>query len=286
MIKTILVPTDYSKNAHNAVRYAVELAHLTGAKITFFHSYYLPIYVKNIPKDTAAEAGLRKEVSETLDAILKDKKYAASDIKYDIIVKDGSSTVNEIVGIAKEIAADMIVMGTKGSTGVGEVIFGSNTHDVIEKTEIPVLAIPIKAASLEFKNIVFATNYHFNDFNALDDLVLIAKLFDSRITVLHIDDGEMIHDFEYSMLDTFHLQVTEKADYPNIHFQLLENKNVFEGLQDFIHHNEIDLLALSSRKKVLYNRLFGKSISRKMAYHADIPLMIFKIAEDDEITDF
>jgi len=66
----------------------------------------------------------------------------------------------------------------------------------------------------------------------------------------------------------------------------MENKNVYEGLQDFIHKNKIDLLVLSARKKVMYNHFFGKSISTKMVFHTHIPLLVFKINEDDEITNF
>src|ERR1035438_7216306 len=123
-------------------------------------------------------------------------------------------------------------MGTKGASGVAEVVFGSNTQDVIEKTDIPVLAVPLMSHRLDFKDIFFATHYHSYDFLALEDLVDIAKLFDATITVLHINDGDLVPDFEHKMLETFKNKVHEKISYNNINFQLLESKDVFEGLND------------------------------------------------------
>ncbi|MEI6817794.1 MAG: universal stress protein [Bacteroidota bacterium] len=285
MIKTILIPTDFSENAHLAGKYAISMAQKTGAKIIFFHSYYVPIYAENIPIDPITEGNLKADAFSELEQFKKENITAHSEIASECIVRTGNA-VESILSVAKELNVDLIVMGTKGSSGISEVIFGSNTEDVLIKTEIPVLAIPEKALYKDLKKIVFATNYHFSDFQAIEDLIVLGNLFDFHITVLHINDGEFNHEFEYSMLDNFRAKVKERSNYPNLYFQLIENKNIYEGLQTFIHQNDIDMIAVTSRKKALYNRLFGRSISKKMAFHTDIPLLVFKINQDDEITEF
>jgi nucleotide-binding universal stress UspA family protein len=285
MIKNILVPTDHSINAHKAAKYAIAIAQKSGAKITFLNIYYLPTYIKDAPTDPVSEEILKQEANDEMEIFKKEHLSENIVIEMNCVLKVGN-IVEQIVACANEINADLIVMGTKGASGVAEVVFGSNTQDVIEKTDIPVLAVPLMSHRLEFKNIIFATNYRMNDFLALEDLVDIAELFDATITVLHINDGDLVPDFEHKMLETFKNKVHEKIGYNNINFQLFESKEAFAGLNDFIHKNNIDLLAMSSRKKALYNRLFGKSISKKMVYHTHIPLMVFKVNEDDEITDF
>jgi len=285
MIKTILVPTDYSKNAHSAAKYALEIAHRTGAKVIFFNTYYVPTYVEKVPIDPVAEEDLRKDAEQILKAFSKEHTDAKKDITIECIIKTGNA-VEKIVAVAKEVSADIIIMGTKGASGVSEIIFGSNTEDVIEKVAVPVLAIPENSTYNGINNIVFATAYHFSDFKAIKELAEIAKLFDAHITIVHISEGEYKLGTEYDIFDSFKAKVKQQISYSKTTFHLIEHKNIYNGLQEFIHTNKTDLLSMTSRKKALYNRLFGRSISKKMAYHTDVPLLVFKISEDDEITQF
>ena len=285
MIKTILVPTDYSKNAHKAAKYALEIAQRTGAKVVFFNTYYVPTYVENVPIEPVAKEELRKDAEDILNAFSKEHSGNKNELNIECIVRTGNA-VEKIVAVAKEVAADIIIMGTKGAAGVSEYIFGSNTEDTIQKTTLPVLAIPENSAFTGINNIVFATAYHFSDFKAIKELVEIAKLFDASITIVHISDGEFNLGTEYDIFDSFKAKVKQQVSYSKMSFHLIEHKNIYEGLQEFIHSNKTDLLSMTSRKKALYNRLFGRSISKKMAYHTDVPLLVIKISEDDEITQF
>lgn len=285
MIKTILVPTDYSKNAHSAAKYALEIAHRTGAKVIFFNTYYVPTYVEKVPIDPVAEEDLRKDAEQILKDFSEEHSDSKKDLNIECIVRTGNA-VEKIVSVSKEVGADIIVMGTKGSTGVSEFVFGSNTEDVILKTKLPVLAIPENSTYNGINNIVFGTAYHFSDFKAIKELAEIAKLFDANITIIHISDGEYKIGTEYDIFDSFKDKVKQQIAYSKMTFHLIEHKNIYDGLQEFIHSNKTDLLSMTSRKKALYNRLFGRSISKKMAYHTDVPLLVFKINEDDEITQF
>jgi nucleotide-binding universal stress UspA family protein len=285
MIKTILVPTDYSKNAHSAAKYALEIAHRTGAKVIFFNTYYVPTYVERVPIDPVAEEELRKDAEQILKVFSEEHTDAKKDINIECIIRTGNA-VEKIVAVAKEVSADIIIMGTKGASGVSEIIFGSNTEDVIEKVTVPVLAIPENSTFNGINNIVFATAYHFSDFKAIKELAEIAKLFDAHITIIHISEGEYKLGTEYDIFDSFKAKVKQQISYSKTTFHLIEHKNIYNGLQEFIHTNNTDLLSMTSRKKALYNRLFGRSISKKMAYHTDVPLLVFKISEDDEITQF
>ena len=285
MIKTILVPTDYSTNAHQALKYAMELAEKTGAKIILLHIYYLPIYVGDLPVDPIAEESLRIDAKESLETYRKEHASSSPNIEIECVVKAGK-IIETIVKEAKERNIDMIIMGTKGASGISEVIFGSNTEEVIVKTKVPLLAIPENGVYKGISNIVFSTNYHFSDLDVIEQLCEVAKLFNAHITVVHIGDGEFKHEFEYNMLDSFRAKVKERISYENVSFKLIEGNDVYQGLNNFVHENKTDILCLSSHKNGLFNRLFGKSITKRLAYHTDIALLIFMIKQDDEITEF
>ena len=141
MLKTILIPTDFSDNAHKAVKYAIPLAVKTGAKIIFFNTYFVPTYIEDVPLDAVTEQNLKQEAAESLEVFKKELVQPIGDINTECVIRTGNAAT-EIAAFAKENKVDLIVMGTKGSTGISEYVFGSNTEDVIEKTDIPVLAIP------------------------------------------------------------------------------------------------------------------------------------------------
>src|ERR1035441_7453332 len=161
MIKNILVPTDHSINAHKAAKYAIAIAQKSGAKITFLNIYYLPTYIKDAPTDPVSEEILKQEANDEMEIFKKEHLSENIVIEMNCVLKVGN-IVEQIVACANEINADLIVMGTKGASGVAGVLLGSNTQDVIEKTDIPVLAVPLMSHRLEFKNIIFATNYRMN----------------------------------------------------------------------------------------------------------------------------
>ncbi len=147
MISKILVPTDGSKVARKAVKYAIELAKQSGAVITllsvidrsFMVSQSLPPESSPIHLMQPIEDYLRQAAeSYTGEA---EKLCRQNDIKSKTIIKSGHP-VDEIVKEAGKLKADLIVMGSHGKSAVKAMVLGSVTYGVIHKdTKIPVLLV-------------------------------------------------------------------------------------------------------------------------------------------------
>ncbi len=272
-MKSILVPVDFSKNANAALVYAIELAKKENAKLILLHAYHV-----NAANSSASYGLLGNEMekerkhSESQLTNLGTKIAKAGKIKHESINRQGLA-VDVVLEVALEKAVDLIVMGTKGANGIVESIMGSNTARVIEKAKCPVIAVPEMLIYKEIKKITYATNYQNCDLAAIEKLIEIAKPFQAQINLLHIASSESIEEKE--LMKKFMAHVNEKISYSNLSFQLLTGDNVTKKMEEYLKDDNCDLIAMSTHHRDLMDKLFGKSITKEMAFHTQVPLLAF-----------
>lgn len=272
-IRKILVPTDFSSNAKNATDYACNLAKTLDSKIVLFHSTHLPVVSANEVIMAVDPVSLEKDSLNHLNLLKKEIEKNFGQVEIENVTTIGFA-VEEIIDVVKEQKIDLVVMGTKGASGMTEILIGSNTADVIEKCHCPVLAIPAESHFKVPKKVVFATNYADNDFQSIYLLAEIMKPFNAEIVVLHVDDNQD-SKMESRMLEWFKGQVNTNIPYDQFLFNLISGKNTIEALDQFIMENDVDILSVSMRKRNFFDKLTSKSLTRKLAYHTHIPLLAF-----------
>jgi nucleotide-binding universal stress UspA family protein len=272
-VKKILVPTDFSSDAEHALDYACQLAHRINASVLIFHSVQIPVVAFNEMVEVMPLEQFQKKATRQLEILKRKFKEKYPDLDFEIFASIGYA-VEEIVSAATSKRADLIVMGTRGASGLKEILIGSNTAEVMEKAEQPVLSVPSQARFNNFSQVVFATDYHDNDFQTLYLLATLMKPLRSKINVLHVenDNGSKL---ETKMFDWFKEQVTTNIPFDNFSFNLFNGSEVSEVLDNFISQNKTDLLALSMRKRNFLKKLFTRSLTKKMAYHISIPVLAF-----------
>lgn len=274
-MKTILVPTDFSKSSNNALEYAIAIAKREKAKIILAHSFHVTYIYPDVPVQYAAEQMHATEISANKQLKSMCAKVTASGkLSCEFINKQGLA-VDLIVEIVEKKKVDLVVMGTKGASGIQEVLLGSNTASVIEKVKCPVIAVPEKASYTPIKHITYATNYETSDINSLKKLVEVAKLFDAKITLLHIYYDEFVPDAEAEYMEKFKSKVKSKIHYNKMAFKFVYGKNLMKTLEDHVKQESPDLLSMSTHHRNLFDKLFGKSLTKKMAYHTKVPLIAF-----------
>ncbi|REJ81733.1 MAG: universal stress protein [Bacteroidetes bacterium] len=277
-MKTFLVPTDFSENALHAARYALTMNRKMKAKIVLFHSYVVPVYASDIPVIVPIDAELLKAGEEScrrLHAAMR-AEFPESEIIMDI--KQGYPE-EEIIEAASSHKADLIIMGTKGASGLRETLIGTITASVMENATCPVMAVPFETVFKPFERFVFATNYAEGDFRYVEQVLEFVKAFDATLVLLHISSGEIEKSYEYEAIERFKERIKDDSAYSRLEIKLIESTDVYEVLNKFIVDSKADVVAMTMRKRSFIQKLFSRSVTKRMAYHTHIPLIAFRAAD-------
>lgn len=272
-----LVPTDFSDYAKDALIYAAELQKVFGGSVTFLnvypHTSISPYVYDELIKSVNEEISTRtvnKLKNEWSKHAGKIMGKGSKDFK--VLALEGG-IVDNIIKTAKKEKTDMIVMGTKGGGPVKRLLFGSNASNVIEKAPCPVLTIPKLARYKKPAKIVYATGCNKHELDSIKDLITLAKGFDSLVHVVYITDD--LKDTSSKALDRMKSLVLKKTDYPKLHFELIQSDDIADALNVYIQLKKINLLALTTKKRSVFNKLFDRSLAKEMAFHLKIPLLAY-----------
>lgn len=286
-IKKILVPVDFSSYSQNAARYAAHVAHQKGAEITLIHVYFNPVtnpvsydHFYSFPANVAETLSeisenandLMVEFKIKLNGYIADQDLPGLKIKTEII---GGIAEEAILDFAEAGQYDLIIMGIRGK-GIGENWFGSFMTEIINKSTIPVLAIPGQAAYKQsmFKRLMYATNFDKSDGLAILELIKIALPLETHISVVHIDETADNPFVNYD-LTHFREKYVGNIDQIKMDFDLIVNKNRARGIENYIVEHQIDILAVSSHKRNILTALFKPSLTKELLLRLEIPILVF-----------
>jgi nucleotide-binding universal stress UspA family protein len=274
----ILVPTDFSKNADKAIDYATVIAKSTGGILKLLHVYTPPVTRNNVAyplifEETASNVKKAREQLEKCCAELSKDQGIQCEGQVSIGV-----TVDEIVKEAAASKADFIVVGSKGVSGLNK-LFGSNTASVIEKAPCPVFSVPVNAMVTPPKKIVFATNYQDGDMRALKKLTQLTSLFNAELTILHVSKGEL--KSERDLVEQYSKEAAKNSGSPPPYYYVLPHENTQDGINLFMESSEADLIALSTRRRNFFKRIFDPSLTKKLAFQSRMPLLAFHDGGDE-----
>ena len=275
----ILVPTDFSENATHAIKYASLFANAISAELLLLHVYTPAVTRGNVayPLITEEIARMVGEASEKLHDIASafSEEYG---IRCEYRVRTGTP-VGEIVSEAEDSESGLIVMGTLGASGIGGVLFGSNTASVIEKANCPVLAVPANSTVALPRRIVFATDYGDNDITTLEELVTLAKPLNAEFILLHVSKRSDL-EAEQILIEEYSKAVAMELDIDQLFYYVMQHEHTQEGIGQFADSIGAHLITLSMRKRGIFERWFDSSLSKGLANEARFPLLVFHLAPD------
>ncbi len=280
MEKRILLPTDFSRNARNAIRFALDL--YADRKCSF---YFLNVYdVDGFSIEASEyrpERGQRsyeiekRKSEERLEQLMKDLRPFSNQTKHNFHAIPSFNTLLEAV---KEVIAqkdiDIVIMGTKGITGSRLAIFGTNAINIMDNvTECPILAIPENAIFKSPKEIVFPTDYK-TPFKRreLKYLMNIAKMHGAFIRVLHIKQSANPKNPQQDYKELLEWILTE-VDHS---FHELEGINVQTGINAFIDSRNSDMVAFINENRGIFKKILSRSLAKELAYYSKVPILVLK----------
>jgi nucleotide-binding universal stress UspA family protein len=282
-MKRILVPTDFSENASHAIEYAAETAKAVGAELIILNVYRPPVstqsaihavMAEDIGRETKASTAKLKAITDTIL-----EEYKGLTCSHDVAVGE---PVPEILAYADQKEVDLIVMGTQGASKVVNVLFGSNTAAVIEKASCPVLCIPFNLRYKKPEKILFATNFAYSDIDGAKKLVGLAQGFKSSLIFAHVVVGMEETDAEREVIEKFATEVKLQTGYSQIYGTVISDATINTGLDALIEKHSADIIALSTRKRNVFQKLFNPSITKKYSYYTTVPLLAFHSPADEE----
>lgn len=275
-MKTILVPTDFSKFSENALHLAIIFAHSLKAKIVLCHVVQVPVAMGEIPF-----AVLEKEKSELKrDAELKLKALAlqiqhAGNIAFETQVLDGE-IVAELLEYMKKTKTNLVIMGNKGIKNLQDMLLGSVTEQIIQKSVCPVMAVPEDIHfNKSLRHLTFATDYHKSDIADILQLIEIGMSLKTQVNVLHVSGDEISAEEEVKMMSDFMKKVSAKTNYNNLSFQILHGNNISNKLEEYLKDESTDVIVTAAHHRNLMERIFNKSHTLEILKNSKIPLIAF-----------
>ena len=272
-MKKILFPTDFSHVSNNAFIYALKLADSINAEIITMHVYHLPqanyINVSEYLHEIYDVTELSnfenyKDEVPVLRRIAEENNLDHVKISHVLIL---GNLIEEIQKITKHEFIDFIVMGTKGATGLKETFLGTVVTKIMNNVKAVVLAIPERCKYEPVKNLLFITEYQADDTQSFLKVKALAKVFQAHIDCLRVkpqnreDDNNNMRNWE------------ELIDNQNIKLHSVTGNDVEGIILNFIDSHKINMIAMHVRHKNFFEKLFEISLSKKLAFHINIPIL-------------
>lgn len=275
-MKTILVPTDFSRSAETALHFAINLARVQKARIILLHVIPTPVQATPLPYVSLPVENdlLYHEATEGLKALSGKIDYAGG-INYELLTARGGA-VDQITRIAENRHVDLIVMGISQKTGFERFVFGTTALGAIRNARCPVLAVPedMRIAKPIHK-ITFATDLVETDVDHIRTIADLARSFDAELCIMHISTEEFEPETDVRKFNEFVSKIADQLHYPKFTAEMLTGNEVDMRFLEYLISGNADLLAMSTRDRGLFARVFGKSLSKQAVNTAELPVVVF-----------
>ena len=277
-MRTIIIPTDFSETAENAIRYAVELFKYEKSAFIIMNAFADEVYKNTVEMDRnffeeykqkseeATERALQKVISEILE-ISPNPKHT-----YEYIASFGS-LVDEVNDLANKHNADIIVMGTKGKSNKDDVTFGSQTLQVIKYVSCPVLAVPVGFHGYPPENILFPTDYLLPfKRRELKLINTMAKRFVTMVHFLHISNAK----------ELTHRQKDNKAfaaccfDDVKTSYIKAPGEDITAVVNKTLKDTSIDMLVMVNHRHSYLENILYRSTIEKIGLEIEIPFLVLQ----------
>ena len=277
-MKNILIPTDFSENSWNAIRYALKLYKKTRCSFHILHVSNVNTFVSgelpSVPLTTLVlEKDVRVEIKSKLKALINKIDQTHLNIKHSFITHaEYGFLIDAVKSKVEDNDIDLIVMGTKGASGLKEVIIGSNTGDVITRVKCPILVVPEEANFIKPREIAFPTDYNQNfSSKILDTLLNVARIHESSIRIVHIRKRED------SLTDEQEKNKGILHDYFKDHdhnFHSITSNKLEVALQYFTESRNIDMISMVAKNLNFFQQILFKPTVEDISYHVKLPFLV------------
>ena len=284
-MKTILLPTNFSPHSEQAMQFAINIAKLSNAKIIVSHCFFVPNLDINTPVDILEELYVqnKKDADQLLTQCCQNIALHKNNEGVPIpttFISEQNLPYSHVRKIVEEHTVDLIVMGIETKKHLFELL-GSTALHVANTSTCPVLLVHDKSQYKYFNKVFFAIENVKEDIQKLKKIIPFTRLYDSEISLLHIDPLPKDEDALEAMLyqkqqyECLLNQIVQEYKHsPNIHFHYNISDETFKKMDQVLKTEEPDLLVLVHKDRSLLESIFHKSTIKQILINNSIPLLI------------
>ena len=277
----ILVPIDFSEESYHALDLAYQMARKSNARLILLNVIEHPTGQNFSATGDSMPRGfennvyilqLIKKVKADLEGIVNDPQYADIDLRHDIQV---GNPYRSIASTITDHDVELVVMGTKGSSGMDELLIGSNAEKVVRYAKCPVITVKSRINITDITNIVFASSFTENNDKIIDHLKKLQKVFVGKLHLLKVNTpnnferDKMSRNLMQKFVDDYQVE-----DYSiNIYNELSEE----DGILQFSSEKDADMIALTTHGRTGLMHLLSGSIAEDIVNHARRPVWTLNI---------
>jgi len=269
-MKTILVPTDFSANAANAIHYAAALSSRTGYKIILLHAIEPEVIeIPGNPFVRKVDTRLENYYLAKLQKLAEQIQQQTNNTQVETLCVPGPFPL-QLNSLISDKQVDLVVMGTKGAHNIFNKFLGTNTANLIKNAKCPVLAIPANVQFKEIKNVAYASDFERSDIIFLKQLFLFSEPLKANIFIFNIKSDEQLN-----LVSDQQILYNIRRRFPdkNLSFAQLQENNIVAGIKAFVQENQIDVLAVAVHQHNLLDKILDSSISQKLVFSSPVPLL-------------
>lgn len=285
-MKRLLIPTDFSPEAANALKVAEYIALKTGAEIILFNviELALPVSYYNINQPDISNLPIQYDKTEQMEALSEmkgkllaiEKKLKAKCIKckseVDLDVDNVFKDISEVIANREDV--DLIIMGSKGSSGLSELLIGSNTERVVRYANVPVLTVKTVNDDFKINKIVFSTDFEEVSNEVFNKLKQLLKIFEAHLCLMYVNtplnftsNSEINLKFEKLILKH---QITDFSTH------IYDDFTEEAGILNFAQNADADLIIMPTHGRTGIARLINGSITENVVNHSSKPVLSIK----------
>lgn len=282
-MKKILVPTDFSDQAQHAFEVALALARKTGAAIKMLHLVEIPHATTDFSAtgDIISTNPMNHVYTLNLLEIARKRMAGLKDIAQQENIQvveevDTDDIHARIIRTIKEDQVDLVVMGSKGSSGLEEFFIGSNTEKVVREATCPVLTIKRKHPSFEVKNLVLASDFKKGIDTAFHQFKIFQELFQAQLHLVYINtpgDFEAVDNMKREM-DV----VARRIGFQNYTLNVYNDAVEEDGILNFARDIKADLIMMATHGRTGFARLLSGSIAEDLVNHTNLPVLTLHLS--------
>jgi nucleotide-binding universal stress UspA family protein len=277
-MKKILVPCDFSDSAVQAFKFAVEIANQSKGEIALLNVVEIPVIHENVMMPTFSfEDTYLKEMKDRADidfAKMK-SKWAKDGLKVSTHVEYGAPTPT-ISKFIKEKKIDLVIMGTKGASGLKEFFVGSNTEKIVRWSPVPVISLKESVKASSIKNIVFPSMLHEDEEELTMRVKALQDFFKAKLNIIYVNTPA---NFRTDV--TTHKMMQDYAErfmLKDYTLNIFNDLNEESGVAHFVNEIKGDMVAMSTHGRKGLNHLMSGSIAEDMVNHLELPIWTWKIS--------